>query len=194
MKKYIKYVSCIISLVLGLVLLKLFVIPSGPAQGESPQVKDEMVKKEVTESDILPIQETDETLKKKILESSEEFLSGYINYSREKPVEYVEKIKPFVTESFYEKHAEYPKREPLQVKEYKWDPDASNFSIAESVKTDNDFSVKSHLTVLVEVPREMINLENENILEDLDYWIEFQKEKGEWLVSEVNIHSGEEKH
>lgn len=159
-------------------------------ESKIPKQKNKEEKEEDIE--ILPIQHIDQKIKDKTLRIAEQFLDGYVNYDSSDPIAYVDKIKPYVSEQFFIKHVQHPKREPLTVKSYKWDIEKSKISFAESTGTKN-VELSDTITIYAEITRIKTTTDNKTIDEPIEYWIEFEKiNDDDYLINEINIQDGKQ--
>ncbi|MDK8746884.1 MULTISPECIES: hypothetical protein [Bacilli] len=180
MKQYLT-----ILLVLGVLVGGMYVYKSFTNNDKS--LENSKIQKEQEETDSVPIQRIDDEIKEKTLKTAEKFLEAYINYDSENPADYVDKMKPYVTEEFFIGHVQNPKREPLEVKTYRIGE--LHISVAESTEHVG-VSLSDEITVFGEVHRLKTTTDNKEIEEYKEYWLVFDKYKNDYLIKGIDIQDG----
>lgn len=87
----------------GLILSQVDLFPTSPSSDSSPTTPIQQVKK---------ISESDRQESKKI---ATQFIQAYTSYDAKNPLQYIERIQPYVMPQFYQNHAKRPIREQANV-------------------------------------------------------------------------------
>lgn len=136
-------------------------------------------KKEEQETElVIKISEEDKAASKVI---AEKFAQAYSNYDAEKPTEFIQNAKPYMTEGLYKEWEEEAPRKPLAL-------------VKSTVKSVETFPVDGgdQYTIVwnVIVQQEQLNPLGDLVPVEDWFWIAVVKDKGEWKVKGVDITNG----
>lgn len=148
-------------------------------QTDSSPVSEEKEEEEESEEEVTaPASEmVSKEEKEKAKLTAEKFAQIYGNYDSEKPLDFVHKAKPFITEEFYSHWEENPPRRELAL-------------LKSTVKSFDTYPVDTdELNILifnVVLKEDTVNQMNKKVYQETTLLIAVEKENGEWKVKSMD--------